>query len=453
MVAPPVTVATKFRKALALHQQGRLDSAERLLYEILQAQPQNFDALHLLGIIEGQSGRTQTAVDLFSKAVAMGADSASVYSNLGNALRDVGRYQDAVASCERALAIQPDHVGALCNRGNALVLLGRTDEALSSYYRALAIKSDCPETLYNCGVALQAEALTNRGVGLRKGRSLLDEAIANYRQALALKPDFAAAHSNLGDALKDTGQIDEAIASYQQAMTCRPKFHEAHSGLLFTIQYSPCHDSAEILQEARRWNDVHALPLKGKTRPHTNVRDAHRRLRVGYVSPDFRRHCQSLFTTPLLAQHDHGQFEIYCYADVPRPDDFTQRIQQYADCWRSTVGLADAEIAKLIHDDSIDILVDLTMHMGRGRPLVFAMKPAPIQVAWLAYPGTTGIHTIDYRLTDPYLDPPGQQDQCYTEQSIRLPDTFWCYDPLTTEPRVSPLPAEISGHVTFGFAQ
>ena len=168
-----------------------------------------------------------------------------------------------------------------------------------------------------------------------------------------------------------------------------------------------------------------------------------RRLKVGYVSPDFRNHCQSLFTVPLLSHHDHQRFQIYCYAQLPHPDAISKRLATYADVWRPTYGMSDEGLAALIGEDEIDILVDLTMHMSNGRPLLFARKPAPLQVAWLAYPGTTGIPAIDYRLTDPWLDPPGTGDYPYSEMSIRLPDTFWCYDPLTDDLHPNSLPAAI----------
>jgi predicted O-linked N-acetylglucosamine transferase (SPINDLY family) len=173
-------------------------------------------------------------------------------------------------------------------------------------------------------------------------------------------------------------------------------------------------------------------------------------LRIGYVSPDFREHCQSFFTIPLLSNHDRKAFEIFCYADLRRPDAVTQRIRGYVDGWQSIVGMTDEEAARKIREDQIDILVDLTMHMASGRPLIFARKPAPVQAAWLAYPGSTGLSAMDYRLTDPYLDPPGLNDHFYSETSIRLPDSFWCYEPLVTELLVNPLPAQSTGHVTFG---
>ncbi len=173
-------------------------------------------------------------------------------------------------------------------------------------------------------------------------------------------------------------------------------------------------------------------------------------MRIGYISPDFRSHSEAFFSVPLFAAHDHKAFEIVCYSDVLRPDPITARLRSHADAWRNIARLDHEQVAQRIRRDGIDILVDLTMHMARNRLLVFARKPAPVQACWLAYPGTTGLSTIDYRITDPYLDPPGLYDGCYAEESVRLSDTFWCYDPLDNEPAVNALPAAERGYVSFG---
>ena len=179
-----------------------------------------------------------------------------------------------------------------------------------------------------------------------------------------------------------------------------------------------------------------------------------RRLKVGFVSCDFMGHCQSLYTLPLLKNLNRQECEVFCYGDVPRPDQVTEEVKRRTDHWRRTTGVNDQELGVMVGKDEIDILVDLGMHMGNGRLLAFARKPAAVQVAWLAYPGTTGLEMMDYRLTDPYLDPPGETDQFYSEKSIRLADTFWCFDPvaidLGTTPQPGELPAIKNGYVTFG---
>ncbi|MGD0389573.1 MAG: tetratricopeptide repeat protein, partial [Tepidisphaeraceae bacterium] len=278
----------------------------------------------------------------------------------------------------------------------------------------------------------------------------LDEAIGLYRQAIRLSPDYAAAHNNLGKALKDIGQLDEAIAVYRQAIRFKPDDATVHSNLVFTLQYHPGHDGGMIHDELRRWNRQHAEPLRKLIQPHTNDRNPDRRLRIGYVSQDFRDHVVGQNLLPLLRQHDHRQIEIFCYANVARVDALTEQFRRYADTWRNIVGLSDSQTVDLIRQDRIDILVDLALHTANKNLMVFARKPAPVQATFAGYPGSTGLDTIDYRLTDPYLDPPGLNDHFYSESSFRLPDSFWCYDPLVTELAVNPLPAQTDGHFTFG---
>jgi predicted O-linked N-acetylglucosamine transferase (SPINDLY family) len=205
-----------------------------------------------------------------------------------------------------------------------------------------------------------------------------------------------------------------------------------------------------IHEENRRWNHQIAEPLKKVIQPHVNDRDPNRRLRIGYVSPDFRQHVIGQNLVPLLREHDHGQVEIFCYSNVVRADALTEQLRRYADVWRSVVGLSDSQAVELIRQDRIDVLVDLTLHTASNRLAVFARKPAPVQATFAGYPGSTGLDTIDYRLTDPYLDPPGLDDAYYSERSFHLPDTFWCYDPLTDEPAVHVPPCLEKGFVTFG---
>ena len=278
----------------------------------------------------------------------------------------------------------------------------------------------------------------------------LDEAIAAYHRAIALRPDYAEAHNNLGNALKDQGRLDEALACFRRAVELKPDFSAAASNLVYSLHYHPDHDAQAILAEHRRWEAQFAAPLARLILPHTNEPSPDRRLKIGYVSPDFRDHVVGHNLLPLFREHDHRQFEIVCYADVIRPDALTRRFQDHADVWRDVLGRTDDQVAQLVREDRIDILVDLTLHTAYNRLLVFARKPAPVQVSFAGYPGTTGLSAIEYRLTDPYLDPPGLDDPDSAEELIRLPDSFWCYDPLTDEPAVNSLPAQASGFVTFG---
>lgn len=422
----------------ALIAAGRMDDAIALYRKVLAANPESPPLLNNLGTALLKIRELPAALDAFRQAVSHCPDFAQAHYNLANALRDTGRLEESLASYERALQLLPAYVEAHINYGNALAALGLHKQAAESYLAALKHRPDHVDAYNNLGAAMRT-------------MGYVDEAIAAFRQGLALKPDFALAYCNLGNAFKDAGQLDEAIASYRRALELRPADVLTHSNLIYTLHYHPKFDAAEILSEHRRFDAMHARHLRLEASIHRNDPVPHRRLRIGYVSPDFRDHCQSLFTIPLLSHHDHGAVEIYCYSTAARRDAITDRIAGYADVWRNLYGMTDAQAAERIADDRIDILIDLTMHMSVGRPLLFARRPAPIQIAWLAYPGTTGLSAMDYRFTDPYLDPPGEGDDAYSEISIRLPDTFWCYDPMNDDDLLpGALPARANGFITFG---
>ena len=173
-------------------------------------------------------------------------------------------------------------------------------------------------------------------------------------------------------------------------------------------------------------------------------------MKIGYVSSNFYRQAECFFVAPLLEHHDHEQFEIHCYSSVNRPDAITAQLQTSADVWHDVLRMSNETLAESIRAEGIDILVDLSMHMGNKRLTMFACKPSPVQVTWLAYPGTTGLDTIDYRLTDAHMEPLGADDSWSSEQPVRLPDCWCCYEPLGEYPAVNPLPAIENGYVTFG---
>ena len=431
------TISGALAIAVGHHQAGRLQAAEHIYRRILQVEPNYANAIHLLGVIAHQAGKHEVAVEYIGRAIGLQGNVPAFHNNLGEACRALGRIPEALACYRRALELKPQYAGAYYNMGVALQDRGKLDQAVACYRRALELKPDFAEAHNNLGNALKVQKKP-------------DEAVACYRRALELKPDFAEAHNNLGTACKDQGKLDEAVVCCRRAVQLKPDFAWAHSNLLYTLLYCSGYDAQGIYDEHRRWNQQHAEPLAQFIQPHGNDRSPHRRLRIGYVSPDFRNHPLPIIAGPLFRAHDHQEFEVFCYSDVARPDAITARFRGCADVWRNVVGHSDEQLAELIRRDRIDILVDLCMHMGRSRLLVFARKPAPIQACWFAYPGTTGLSTIDYRLTDPHLDPAGLNDRYYSEQSIRLPDTFWCYDPLIGELAVNAPPVLEKGYITFG---
>lgn len=433
----PDSLDAHFRLGNALHGQGRLDEAIASYRRALELKPDYAEAYNNLGNALSDQGKPDEAIACYGRAVDLKPDSAEAHYNLGNALNGRGRFDQAMARYRRALELRPDYSDALVNLGNALNDQGKPDEAIDCYRSALELKPKDPNAHNNLGIAL-----ANQGN--------LDEAIARYRRALELEPRLAGAYINLGNALKDQGRLDEAIACYRRVLELRPADAKAHGNLVYTLGFLPEQDPQSTFSELQRWNREHAQPLAKDIQPHSNDRAPDRPLRIGYVSPDFRSHPVGRFLLPLLETHDPEGFEIIGYSSVRLPDPITDRCRTHARRWHDVVGLSDEELAHKIRQDRVDILVDLTMHMTDNRLLVFARKPAPVQVTYLAYCGTTGLDTIDYRLTDPYLDPPGQDESFYSEQSVRLPETYWCYRPMAETPEPGALPALESGAVTFG---
>jgi len=356
---------------------------------------------------------------------------------LALAQHQAGQCDQAEALCRQVLQLEPDNPVALHLLGQLAQRVGQLDAALELFTRAATLAPQNAQYHFS-----RANVLSSQ--------SHLELAIAAFEQAIALQPDLADAHDRLSAALMCHGRITEAIAAARQALVCRPDMLEATERLLIAQHCLPEATPQSLFADHRRWARQFAEPLRQFIEPHGNSCDPERRLRIGYVSQDFRQQPVGLMMIPLLAGHDRRNFEVFCYAHIPGPDVITHQLAARADGWRYIAGLTDEQAAAQIRADGIDILVDLMMHSNNNRMLLFARKPAPVQATYLAYCSTTGLDTIDYRLTDPYLDPPGMNDAFYSEQSLRLPETYWYYKPVIEPPEVGPLPAARTGHVTFG---
>ena len=420
-----------------LKAQCKFDAAVESYHKAL-AIKQDYAEAHInLASVLQEQGKLDAAIEHYRYALALKPDNANVYSNMGTVFQKQGKLDAAVESCHKALSLKPDFAEAHGNLGVVLQAQGKLDAAVESYHRALLLKPDFTEALNNLGAVL-----------LTQGK--LDAAVESYQQALLLKPDYVEAHGNLGNALKDQGKLDEAIEHYHEALLLKPNYAEAHSNLLFALNFHPGMPREEVYRAAQKYEALIGVPLHPAWPIHGNERNPHRRLRVGYVSPDFRRHAVAYFAESILSNHDKSQVEIYCYAEVMREDEVTGRFRQLADHWHSTVGLHDDAVAQMILEHQIDILVDLAGHTAKNRLLTFARKPAPVQITYLGYPGTTGLSAMDYRLTDQYADPVGVAEAYYSEHLLRLPGSLWCYRPSADMPEASPLPALARGYLTFG---
>ena len=391
------------RGALALHQLGRLAEAEAAYRRVLVAHPSDVEALQLLGAACLQTHRYEEAADLLRRSLGARPHAPEVLNNLGIALEGAGRLAESEAAYRSAVRVRPDYVDALNNLGNTLRKLGRFEEAERTYIAALRHR-----------------------------------------------PLNAVTHACLGATALEKGDLDDALKHYWRAASLRPDDAAAHSDLLFWLLHHPRYSDRQIFDAHLKWAGRHCAgvarlaPLPEPTAAQASP------LRVGYVSPDFREHTVARFFEPVLANHDRDAVTSFCYSDVARPDEVTARLKGHAAEWRDTAGLSDGQLAHLVRQDRIDVLVDLTGHMGGGRLLAFARKPAPVQATYLGYPHSTGVGAIDYRLTDAVADPPGTTERYHVEQLVRLEGCAWCYKPDDGLPPPDDPPALRDGFVTFG---
>jgi protein O-GlcNAc transferase len=496
-------VASALERALKYHLEGDLLAASAIYGQVLEQQPDQPDALHALGVLSAQTGDYGAAADLIRRAIAVSPMTPDYHNDLGLALHALGQREAAIIAYQRAVQLSPSFEG-LSNLGAALLEKRRFAEAITAFEDALALKPDAADVQIRLGDALKGQGQLQTAINAyRQARAIQPsfeachqlatalheqgesgEAVAVFRQALAIKPDSGEAYYNLGNALRAVGKLNEALdayrrasqltpdninaynnlgmllqaqgdleaalATYRQALALDAHFADAHSNLLLSLHYGPDVDPAELFAEHQRWGEQHGAPLAAMIPTHTNARDPKRRLRIGYVSPDFRAHSVSHFIAPVLTHHERRHFEVYCYYNARQIDATTERLRGLADHWRDIAHLSDAEVTALIGQDGIDILVDLAGHTAHNRLPLFARKPAPLQVTYLGYPDTTGLATIDYRLTDALTDPPGASERFHTEALVRLPQGFLTYQPSLESPPVNALPALGDDHITFG---
>ena len=417
MPAQPSPPQEQIDNLISLYTSNRINEAAQACTELLQIFPQSAILHNIYGSVLTSLGRREQAIDEINMAIRFQPDYAAAYNNLGNALAAAGKHDYA-------------------NRGNSFQQLGSFYKAVKDFDTAIELKPDYAEA-YN---------YRSRAFGIM-GR--LREAIESSDRAIQLKPGDADAYIRRGDALQGLGLFDEACVAYRQAIAITPDNKGAISGLLCTLNYMPSLSQKEIYNEHVHYRSVFE---QGGYQQNTDYREkpVHQRLRIGYVSPDFRSHSVANFLEPLIKYHNRNAFEIYCYSNNIISDNITRRFMELADHWRPIANVDDDDVVAMIKQDEIDILVDLCGHTWKNRLSVFARKPAPVQVSWLGYPNTTGLSTIDYRLTDAIADPVGEADSLHSERLIRLEKGFLCYQGDDSAHSADSPPCSQRRYITYG---
>ena len=366
----------------------------------------------------------------FLRAAVVAVESGRI-DQAGELLNDT-----AIKTVWEMLEEEPSRTALVFTLAAVLAKVGREKEAEQCYKRLLDHSPDA--------------AAYNKLGCLCQYTGRLSEAVEYLRKAVEAEPNSPELWANLARVLMETGNMREGMQLLRNAIEKMPDNSQAHSNFLLRLHQMPELDRQMLFDEHKRWGRVHAPPSLAKVLA-PNDADPDRRLRIGYISPDFRRHSVAYFLEPLLEGHDRREVEVYGYGNVEFRDEITERLAAKFDRYRDVRNLDDDAAAELIEQDQIDVLVDLAGHVGDNRLLVLARKPAPIQVTYLGYPDTTGLDAIDYRFTEVLADPPDSGAQrFYTEELAFLPDGFLCYRPPDFAPPIAPLPADEAGHITFG---
>ncbi len=415
---------------------GELSATEDLCQQILELDPQNSDAWHLLGAVNAHRDQNEIALEKIQQAITLNPSAYDYYNSLGNVLTSLKRFTEAVECYRRTVQLSPQFAQGYQNLGIALIELKCHAEAVTCLRRALTLEPQNTAIHQPLALAL-------------RGDEKISESTATLELALSITPDDADLYYQLSiNKMVYQGQVEEGIVLANQALDLNPYHISAHQHLLMTLNYS-LRENSSIFKEYQKFDEQHAMPLATLIQPPLNPRTPTKRLNIGYVSGDFYKHSVAYFLQ-FLAHHDHTNFEIFCYHTQPHVDDITKGVQGWIDNWCQVEDLSDDALAAKIRADQIDILVDLSGHTNYNRLLTFARKPAPIQINYLGLPTTTGIRAIDYRLTDNYVDVAGLNDNLSAEEPLPMPASLFCYQPNPKSPAINELPSLSTGQLTFG---
>ncbi len=462
--------AEKYARAVDLHQAGDLDTAERLYQELLQSFPDSPDVWHMFGLLQYHRGQTFAAIGWMRRAQQRLPEHPFLLSNLGAVLAAQNMLSDAEQCFRQAIALEPLNLDAATNLERLLRGQGRLDEVqslLEDFCRRAPDNAPLWFQLGNFNLErhryLDARRCLQRAVELDPRTALYWNALgvaheelrdpsaaeSCYRRALANDPNFAPACSNLARWYQQQGRLDDAAEWFDRCVTLAPNDPVLASNRLVFLHYLPQMNHETLVAEHRRWGERFAASRGVAWRRRTLDIRGDRPLRIGYLSPDFCAHAVASFALSLFQFFDRNQYQLFAYSNIARPDGTTAQLRQLATQWHDVWGWNDERVVQQIVADEIDILVDLSGHTSHHRLTVFAHRPAPLQITYLGYSTTTGVPTIDFRISDAICDPPGEA-WLGSETLVQMPPPFATYHPWAHAPTPIAPPCLERGYVTFG---
>ncbi len=487
---------------MAMYGSGQLGEAFDCLDHAIRFAPENHEVLSNAGLLYREKGELEKARELLDQAANIASNSATIQNNLGAVCLEQGDLDTAESHLEKAVQLDPHFVNAAMNLGNLWQRRGRLMDAEKIYRDALNQQPNQIQILTNLAESLRKQCKWDQAIQILQqilqatpenkdatiqmarcltmqqqcgdARNILEKLLlaephfakahhymahtyfdegdmerAHFyiKRAMELEPTDPYALSSAGKIVLEMGDVETAEQYFRRAIEIDPLMSECHSFLLFILSGKADFPQDALYAEHLKWGQIHGSV--SRTTKHMNVADENKRLRVGYVSPDFRKHAVTMFLLPVLKHHNGNKIEVFCYGELKSEDQVTEEVKAICDHWRPTIGLSDEQLATQIREDQIDVLVDLAGHTAGNRLLTFARRPAPVQVTWMGYPNTTGLAAIDYRLTCAVQNP-ANEPSYHSEELVRMPSGSYRFTPPQKAPKVNDLPALRNEFITFG---
>ena len=446
---------------------GRFNKALYANHKALKIEPNTPDVHNNIAITYYKLGRYEEAINSSKDALKIDNKFVQAYGNMADSLKAIKKYEDATLCLKKAIKLAPHKLESYASLADVFHKLGKFDDALITYENVIKLNSNyfpaylnMAKILNELGKLYEAINVYNKVIkinpnlaityynlaNIQKKLNKIEDAVINYKKALEIKPDFADAHYNLANTFSNLGEKNQADISYENALKINPKNPKFWSNKLLNLNYNENLSCEYIFNQHKLFDEQFSYLNKNNIKN----RIKNNRLRIGYVSADFRKHSVAYFIKALFKNHNTRLIETFCYYNNYIIDETTELLKTYCENWRSIFEMDDQDVYKKIKDDRIDILVDLSGHTPGNKLLVFASKAAPIQITYLGYPNTTGLSSMDYRLTDKYADPGDSSDPLFSEKLIKLNKSFLCYSGNDDISFNKTIPQNKNNFITFG---